>query len=156
VISPTAPDALALADRLLDSVGLLRRQVRRSVGRPWPADDSVTTAHGELIRVIRRQPGLSIAEAAAELGLAANTVSTLVTALTARQLVERIPDPDDRRVGRLHLSDDARQQVQQWRDRRAGLTAAAIKQLGAADRDRLAAALPVLSRIAELVQEQSR
>jgi DNA-binding MarR family transcriptional regulator len=146
---------VSLADHLIDAVGVLRRQVRRSAGRPWPVG-TLTTAHGELIRVIRRQPGISIAEAAFELGLAANTVSTLVAQLTGRQLVVRTPDPDDRRVGRLTLTSPARQQVEDWRDRRAAVAAGAISHLTQPEREALRAALPALARMGELLRPEPR
>jgi DNA-binding MarR family transcriptional regulator len=144
-----------LADALLDAVGLLRRQVRRSAGRPFPGGN-LTGAHGELMRTVRRRPGISITEAAADLGLAANTVSTLVAHLVGQELLTRTADPADRRVGRLELTEPARRRVGQWREHRAGLTARALARLDAADRDTLAAALPGLARLAELIREESR
>ncbi|MEU4191588.1 MarR family transcriptional regulator [Kribbella sp. NPDC026611] len=136
---------MELAEELLAAVGLVRRHLRRSVGRPFPLTDS----QAELIRLVRRNPGVSVAEAAAELGLVANTVSTLVGQLTERGLLLRTPDPSDRRVARLSLTEPARQQVDAWRDRRAALVNEALDGLGPDDRDAVRAALPVLGVLAE-------
>jgi DNA-binding MarR family transcriptional regulator len=137
--------SVELAEELLAAVGLVRRHLRRSIGRPFPLTDS----QAELIRLVRRNPGISVAEAAAELGLAANTVSTLVGQLTERGLLQRTPDPADRRVARLTLTEPARRQVDAWRDRRAAMVSTALDDLSPADRDALGAALPVLAVLAE-------
>jgi DNA-binding MarR family transcriptional regulator len=134
-----------LADELLAALGLVRRHLRRSVGRPFPLSDS----QAELVRTVRRNPGISVAEAAAELGLVANTVSTLVGQLTERGLLQRTPDESDRRVARLTLTEPAREQVEAWRDRRAALVNQALDGLSPAERDALRVALPVLGALAE-------
>jgi len=145
-----------LADDLIESTGLLRRQLRRHTGRPW-ADGAVSSAQAELLRVVRRQPGVSVAEAAAELGLAANTVSTLVRSLADGGFLRREPDAADRRVARLTLTPATRRRVERWRDERTGVLTAAIDRLPSADRAALAAALPVLAHLAtELRSEESR
>ncbi|MDX2973278.1 MarR family transcriptional regulator [Kribbella solani] len=137
-----------LADELLVTMGLVRRHLRRSAGRPFPFS-ALTDAQAELVRTVRRSPGISVAEAAAELGLVANTVSTLVGQLTERGLLLRTQDPADRRIARLTLTDPARERVEAWRDRRTALVAAAVDDLAPADQDALRAALPVLAVLAE-------
>ena len=150
---PTADaDDVALADALFATIGLLRRQVRREAGRPWPIE-RLAGSQVEVMRLIRRQPGTSVAEAAAELGLAANTVSTLVGQLTEAGLVRRTPDPTDRRVARLTLTDAARRNVEAWRDRRTALAASALGELSKAERSTLAKALPVLGKLADSLRD---
>ena len=141
----------ALAEELLAAIGLVRRRLRRSAGRPW-ALSALTDSQAELIRLVRRNPGISVTEAADELGLVANTVSTLVGQLTERGLLLRTPDEADRRVARLTLTEPAREQVEAWRDRRAALVTEALHGLGPDDRDALRAALPGLTALAERLQ----
>ena len=121
---------------------------------------ALSDAQAELVRTVRRNPGISVAEAAAELGLVANTVSTLVGQLTERGLLQRTPDESDRRVARLTLTDPAREQVEAWRDRRTALVTRALDDLTADDRAALRAALPVLAGLTErlhpLEQERER
>ncbi|TCO50138.1 DNA-binding MarR family transcriptional regulator [Kribbella antiqua] len=138
-----------LAEELVAAIGLVRRHLRRSVGRPFQLSDS----QAELIRTVRRNPGISVAEAAAELGLVANTVSTLVGQLTERGLLERTPDEADRRVARLTLTEPAREQVEAWRDRRGALVTRALNDLDRPERDALRAALPVLAALADNLKE---
>lgn len=140
-----------MAEGLFDAIGLLRRRARRVAGRPWPVE-TLSSAQVELVRLVRRLPGTSVAEAAAELGLAANTVSTLVRQLTEAGLLRRVADADDRRVARLWLTPPAQRRVEQWRDRRAALVAEAIASLPAADRRTLARAVPVMAKLAAGIQ----
>jgi DNA-binding MarR family transcriptional regulator len=137
----------ALAEQLYATVGLLRRHARRIGGRPFP-DGAPTTAQLELVRLVRRTPGLSVADAAAELGVAPNTVSTLVRQLADAGTLERHRDVTDGRVVRLRLTPETQRRVEQWRDRRAAITARAIADLSPADRAVLERALPVLATVA--------
>jgi len=141
-----------LADDLYDVIGLLRRRSRRLVGAPLP-ELALSGAQLELLRVVRRNPGITVAESARVLGLAANTVSTLVGQLLALGVLVRERDTSDRRVARLDLTPSARAGLEQWRDRRAQSTAVALAGLPAADRARLAAALPTIARIAANLPE---
>ena len=136
-----------LAEELLEALGLFRRQVRRAAGRPWPLQ-SLSSAQAELVRLVRRRPGTSVAEAAAELGLAANTVSTLVRQLTDQGLLRRTADEADRRVARLELTAPARRRVEQWRDRRTALAGSALATMSATDRAALARAVPLIAQLA--------
>ena len=140
-------DDAALADALFATIGLLRRQARQGAGRPWPVE-TLVGSQLEVIRLIRHQPGTSVAEAATELGLAANTVSTLVGQLTEAGLVRRTPDAADRRVARLTLTPAAQHHVDAWRSRRSALATAALGELSRDERATLAKALPVLDKIA--------
>jgi DNA-binding MarR family transcriptional regulator len=142
---------LAVAEELFDAIGLLRRRARRVAGRPWPLE-TLSNAQAELVRLVRRRPGVSVAEAADELGLAGNTVSTLVRQLTEAGLLRRTTDADDRRIARLRLTAPAQRRVEQWRDRRAGLVADAMTALSAADRRALERAIPVIAKLAGAVQ----
>jgi DNA-binding MarR family transcriptional regulator len=148
--------AVPLAEDLLEAIGLVRRHTRRRVGRLW-TDQDVSGAQAELLRLVRRMPGVSVAGAADELGVAANTVSTLVGSLVSAGLMCRTPDPEDRRVARLDLTDSARRRVERWRDARSAAIAEALAGLDAADRAAVAAAVPALTRLAaRLRPEESK
>ncbi|WP_072687042.1 MarR family winged helix-turn-helix transcriptional regulator [Rhodococcus marinonascens] len=135
------------AEQLFDAIGLLRRHTRRRVGRPWP-ETPLTGSQVELVRLLRRRSGTSVAEAAAALGLAANTVSTLVRQLIDAGLVERVRDESDRRIARLALTGTARSQVERWRDRRNVEVEAAFGSLSPEDRVVIESAIPAIIRLA--------
>ena len=141
-------------EELLDSLSTLRRALRRSSRRP--AELTVLTgAQLELVRLLRRRPGVSVADAARELRLAPNTVSTLVGRLGATGVVVKQPDSADRRVARLDLSRRARTTVEAWRDRRLERLEAALAGLSPAEVGALEAARPVLDRLAALLEEDA-
>jgi DNA-binding MarR family transcriptional regulator len=155
-LSQTYPDQV-LADDVLATIGRLRRQFRSIVGRPWPSQ-ALTALNGaqlELLRLVGTQPGVSVAEAAVLLGLAPNTVSTLVGVLTEQGLLLRTPSPEDRRVAQLTLTPAAQAHLEAWRERRSAVLVAALRQLDAAELEAVAAAMPALRRLAELLPSQS-
>ena len=95
-----------LVGELFAVVGRFRRQLRRSTGGGFDRT-GLTQSQAELLRLVGRRPDISVREAAAELGLAANTASTLVSRLAADDLLTRTVDSADRRVGRLRLTEAA-------------------------------------------------
>jgi len=141
-----------VAEELFESLGVLRRQVRAAVGRPW-ADAELSGAEVDVVRLVRRRPGVSIAQAAAVLGLAANSVSTLARRLGGTGWLVGERDGEDRRVVRLHLTEPARSRVEQWRDRRGVLVGRAMRSLDPDDVDAIEAALPALARLTEALRD---
>jgi DNA-binding MarR family transcriptional regulator len=146
-VDPQPAAGTAAAGDLLAAVAAIRRNIRRRAERPVLLS-RLTGSQLELIRVVRRRPGVSVAEAAVDLSLAPNTVSTLVRELTDAGLLVRQVDPADRRVARLDLDPPVRQKVGMWSDRRAEVLGGAVDRLTPRDRRRLDQALPVLQRLA--------
>jgi len=139
-------DSSVVADELLSAMAALRRGTRLA-GRPAELSE-LTGAQLDLLRLVRRRPGVSVADAAAELRLAPNTVSTLVRRLKDAGLLLRHADRTDRRVARLELSPETALEVERFRDRRIALLASAIAELRPAERRRLEGASAILGRLA--------
>ena len=142
-----------IADELLRAIAAIRRTSRRRSDRPAELA-ALTGAQLELARLIRRRPGVSVTDAAQELSLAANTVSTLVGQLCEAGLVVRRVDASDRRVARLELAADLQRRIDAWRDRRVVALGNAIESLSPAERQRLAETVPLLARLAEQLEAQ--
>lgn len=140
-------DSLA-AGEFLDAVGAVRRAVRRAARRSGQSEP-LPVAQAELLRLTAARPGLTVAQAAAELHLAPNTVSTLVGKLTEQGLLNRIPSSTDGRSVLLEVTARARKRVAERRDLRAELTGRALTGLSSEDRAALAAAIPAMLRLAE-------
>ena len=136
------------AEELIDALSVVRRALRRTGNRPTELA-GLTGAQLELVRLVRRNPGISVADSAAALRVAPNTVSTLVRELTGRRVLVRRVDEADHRVGRLDLAPGVRRKVEAWRDRRSDALDAALARLPAGDRKKLGSALPVLVALAE-------
>ncbi|MGD1053783.1 MAG: MarR family transcriptional regulator [Candidatus Dormibacteria bacterium] len=154
---PTVPsaDLDALAGRLARAAGRLRRRLNRQV-RAGLDQEPLPEAQLEILRLVDRRPGVRVHDVAAELGLASNTVSTLVHRLSGAGLVERLPDAGDGRVARLRLRPVAEDRLRRWRDRRGEVLGARLAGLSAADRQALIAALPVLERIVDALDEEAQ
>jgi DNA-binding MarR family transcriptional regulator len=142
-----------LAAELLGTVGRFRRQVRRSVSSPL-IGSGLPESQAELLRLVGRQPGISVRHAAAELGLAPNTASTLVSRLCAGGLLVRTVDPDDRRVGRLRLTEAAQRIADESRASRRAALGGVLARLDGDQLDCLNAGLTVLADVTRLLREE--
>jgi DNA-binding MarR family transcriptional regulator len=144
VISP----ARTQASELLTALGAVRRVARRAV-RTAPHAEPLPPARSELLRLAARRPGIGVAEAAAELRLAPNSVSTMVSKLAEDGLLSRDRGASDGRSVRLTVTEAGAARVEQWRDIRTDLAARALELLPAADRAAIAAAVPALNLLAQ-------
>jgi DNA-binding MarR family transcriptional regulator len=141
-----------LAPELFAVVGRFRRQVRRLSPPAFGA--RLPESQAELIRLVGRRPDVSVREAAAELGLAANTASTLVSKLSADGLLIRTVDPDDRRVGRLRLAEPAQRIADESRAARRAALRAVLDRLTPDQIDTLTAGLEVLGEMTRMLDEE--
>jgi len=92
------PDPLDLLRLLFDTTRLMRSEAaRRARGL------GLNRAEFTALAVLTRIPGITQRELAERLDVEPITVARLLDRLALRNLVERRPDPRDRRVWRLHL-----------------------------------------------------
>lgn len=141
-----------LAPELFAVVGRFRRQVRRLSPPAFGA--RLTESQAELIRLVGRRPDVSVREAAAELGLAANTASTLVSKLSTDGLLIRTVDPADRRVGRLRLTEPAQRIADDSRAARRAALSAVLERLSPDQIETLTAGLEVLAEMTRMLDEE--
>jgi DNA-binding MarR family transcriptional regulator len=143
-----------LSGQLLRVIGPLRRALRRAGRRGLPGPP-VPSAQAELLRVVRVQPGIGVRESAQQLGVAPNTVSTLVNQLAAAGMLERRRDPDDGRAARLVLTQRAVRRAALWRDQREHALRAALAELDHQEREALTTAIPALRRVLEAMEGET-
>jgi DNA-binding MarR family transcriptional regulator len=139
------------AAELLAAISAVRRSARRAVRHAW-ASEPLPPARGELLRLVAARPGIAVAEAAQELHLAPNTVSTLVGKLADQGLLSRKRDQPDGRSVRLHVTGKGQARIEEFRDLRAELAARALASLPGNDRYTLLNAIPALVRLAEQME----
>jgi DNA-binding MarR family transcriptional regulator len=147
------PSTGSVAADLMAAISAVRRSARRAARQAW-SQQPLSPAQSELLRLAAARPGISVAEAAQELRLAPNTVSTLVGRLTTAGLLSRARDAADARAAQLTVTEKARQRIAEWRDLRAEIAAAALAGLSPADQQALAAALPGLHRLVERMEDR--
>ena len=143
-----------LVSELFGAVGRFRRQLRRSGAGLDTA--GLTEAQAELLRLVGRRPGISIREAAVELGLVPNTASTLVSKLAADNLLVRTVDANDRRVGRLRLTDPAQHLADESRAARRAALSEVLDELDGNEVDALGEGLAVMAKMTGLLQDRER
>ena len=170
----SAPDPHRLAALIVE----LRRSLRRSSGAPvvddatrqsgrpsagpggGSADGSeetaprLTPAEEEILRYVAAHPGRGTSRIATALRLRANTVSGLCSALTRSGLLVRQADPADGRAAQFFLSPGATARRAVKMERRSDRLSRALGQLGAEGQERIAAALPALESLADLLDAE--
>jgi DNA-binding MarR family transcriptional regulator len=142
-----------LIAELFSVVGRFRRQLRRSTGRGFDAA-GLTQSQGEMLRLVGRQPGISVREAATELGLVPNTASTLISKLAADGLLVRTVDSNDRRVGRLRLTEPAQRIADESRAARRAALSTVLDELDADQLRNLESGLEVLAEMTRMLHER--
>src|SRR5215467_11170756 len=138
-----APDVHEVARALRVSIGLLLRRMRQA-----PADGELTLPESSaLTRLDRGGPATSSALARLE-QISPQSMGATLSALEARGLVERRPDPGDGRRVVISLSEAGRQALRNKRNARVEQLARALSSgFTHAELQQLMAAAPLLERL---------
>lgn len=107
----------------------------------------VTGHQATLLWLVKRSPGLSLAELAAEEGISAPAMSGHVDRLERAGLLERVRSTEDRRRVGLELTVDGAKLLRRIRARRTGWLTTRLGELAPDDLQSLEAALPALRRV---------
>jgi DNA-binding MarR family transcriptional regulator len=134
----------AVADRLQSAALHLSRRLREE-------DDALGISPSRLsaLSVVVVTGPLGIGDLAAAEGVAASTMTRLVDGLERDGLVERAPDPDDRRGVLVHATPKGTRLLHRVRRRRLGSLASGLRTLSDAD-------LAAVARGAELMERLTR
>src|SRR5579859_7172294 len=111
----------------------------------------ITYSEGELLRLLERRPGIRVQDAAVELGIASNSVSTLVKQLARTGLVQRASDPLDGRAACLWLTPLSTEWVTRIGSAREQAIERAMEALDDDERAALSAALPAMVRLSKAI-----
>lgn len=124
----------------------LRRALRRVVRSDVPFE-ALPMAQIEVMQLLAERPGLRASEVGEALLLAPTTVSTLIGSLLAQDLIDRQPDPADRRAWRLLLTAEGEARLADWQQSNRRVMRSAAAHLGDEDLAALRDALPALSKL---------
>ena len=144
----TAVALMHLAHQLHRS---LDRRAETDFAHPKPPEVQIVA-----LWQVRARPGLTVRELADELQLRPNNASALVTAMVNEGLLRREPDPRDRRVVRLHTTEEATGRIDAVQDLFTGYLSAAFAALDESQRAAVRAALPALVQVARHVRDGGR
>ncbi|MEU6610764.1 MarR family transcriptional regulator [Streptomyces shenzhenensis] len=139
----TTPDPEGLlAEQLLRLTRRVHRIQKRHLER---RDLGVTPAQSRLLRTLAHYGSPPrMADLAARLEVVPRAVTTLVDALETSGKVRRVPDPTNRRVTRIELTDDGRAALAELRDARRAAAAEILAPLSAEQRELLGGLLDTL------------
>ena len=142
-----APDVHEVARTLRVSIGLLLRRMRQA-----PADGELTLPESSaLTRLDRGGPATSSALARLE-QISPQSMGATLSALEARGLVERHPDPGDGRRVVISLSEAGLQALRNKRNARVEQLARALSSgFTSSELEQLMAAAPLLERLAQSI-----
>jgi DNA-binding MarR family transcriptional regulator len=141
-------DHRQLAVALIDISSDVRRRSHESAGVPLLPNGMV-----DIMRVIEAHPGITVAEVAARLNRQFSNVSTQLRELVARGLVTRIRDAADKRYVTLHPTPESERIRTLLETMWADTLGAAAAKLHPEEKERIAASLPALQRLAALIGE---
>lgn len=132
------------AYRLQYAISLLARRLRREIG------SGLTPSQLSVLSTVHRNGPLTLGELAECEQVAPPTITRVVSKLEDAGYLQRLPDPDDRRVARVQVTEEARRLVAAARQSKADWVLARLEQLPPAQRRRLLAAVDALEALAEV------
>jgi DNA-binding MarR family transcriptional regulator len=132
----------ATAGRLRLAITGLQRKLRKD----WP--DDLTPSRVSALATIAGGEPLAVGELAKRMAVSTPTVSHIVDALDKLGLIDRLPDPNDRRVCRLTTSEAGEELLEELSRRTTGMLAERIHRLPPDQQSALEAALPALEALA--------
>ena len=100
-----------------------------------------------LLWLVKRNPGLSLAQLSAEEGISPPAMSGHVDRLERAGFLERVRSSDDRRRVGLRLTEDGERLMRRIRARRTTWLADRLRGLEPMDLEAVAAAVPALLRL---------
>jgi DNA-binding MarR family transcriptional regulator len=132
----------ALADELRPVLLRLARELRKETEQL-----GVTARQATLLWLVKRSPGLSLAELAAEEGISPPALSGHVDRLERAGLIERLRSTEDRRRVGLRLTEEGQRLLRRVRARRTTWLAQHLKALDPQELEVVDAAIPALTRL---------
>lgn len=137
-----SPDSVA--SELRPVLLRLARELRRETEQL-----GVTATQARLLWLVKRSPGLSLAELAAEEGISPPALSGHVDRLERVGVIERLRSSEDRRRVGLRLTADGERLLRRVRARRTTWLAGRLRALDPSDLEAIDTALPALLRLVE-------
>ncbi|PTT67753.1 MarR family winged helix-turn-helix transcriptional regulator [Arthrobacter sp. HMWF013] len=145
---PDVEKSRGLAVAILDISFEVRRKSHEGTG-VLPLSSGLL----DIVRVVERHPGITVADLAARLGRQLSNVSAQLRELVALGLVTRTRDASDKRYVVLHPTPEALRIRTVLEGAWSEALASAKSRLLPAERAQLAASLPALERLATILAE---
>ena len=121
----------------------LARQLRQQ-----DASTGMTISQLSALSIVAMKGAVTLGELAAAERVQPPTMTRVAAALEAEGLVERVSDPNDRRIIRLRPTEAGIATLQESRSRRTAYLSARLHELRPDERDALRRSLPILELLA--------
>jgi DNA-binding MarR family transcriptional regulator len=135
-----------------DELTTVLEEVVRLFRHVNPAGGLSLTSAATLASLDREGPA-RLTELATQQGVSQPAMTQLVTRLQDAGLAERVPDPDDGRVVRVHITETGRSELARRRAARIARLGTLFDRLSAGERAALSAALPAIRALTQLAAE---
>lgn len=142
MISDVTLNAGAVAADLRPVLLRLARELRKETEQI-----GITARQATLLWLVKRSPGLSLAELAAEEGISPPALSGHVDRLERAGLIERVRSTEDRRRVGLRLTDEGARLLRRVRARRTTWLTERLGTLEPAELEAVEQAIPALQRL---------
>ena len=142
MVSDVTFSAESVASELRPVLLRLARELRKETEQL-----GITARQATLLWLVKRSPGLSLAELAAEEGITPPALSGHVDRLERAGLIERRRSTDDRRRVGLRLTDEGERLMRRVRARRTTWLADRIRTLEPEELESIEAAIPALMQL---------
>jgi DNA-binding MarR family transcriptional regulator len=142
MISDVTLSPETVAAELRPAILRLARELRKETEQL-----GITARQVTLLWLVKRSPGLALAELATEEGISAPAMSGHVDRLERAGLLERVRSSDDRRRVGLRLTDEGERLLRRVRARRTTWLASRLRALDPNDLEAIEAAAPALMRL---------
>ncbi len=144
--TPTVEAGEVNAARLRTAVSRLSRRLR-----PTAAAGALTATEVDVLVAAERQGPVRLSDLAGFTGLNPTMLSRLVPKLEAAGLIRRLAAGADRRVCRVEATGKGHRLLERVRSERNDSLSRRLSELDSTQREALAAAVPVLEELAELL-----
>jgi DNA-binding MarR family transcriptional regulator len=124
--------------------------------RPTAAAGTLTATEVDMLMVADRRGPARMSDFAAFCGLNPTMLSRLAPRLEEAGLLARGADPADRRVTLIEATDQARELLGRVRSERTDILTALLAELEPEEQQAVAAATPVLEKLAEMLRDQAQ
>ncbi|ARZ72551.1 MarR family transcriptional regulator [Streptomyces albireticuli] len=148
--SASEQDLRRIASGLAAVLPALHRGLDRRLARDFP-HSRLPEGQLALLRLLAERDGLTVGQAAEALLMKPNNVSVSASRLADQGLLERLEDPADKRVARLHLTTEARSRIAVVGDLMDGYLIEGLRVLSEGEASALGSALSALEALARQV-----
>jgi DNA-binding MarR family transcriptional regulator len=140
----------ARSDGIAEGIARLRRALRRGARVADPGN-KLAVAQLEVLAALTENPGARPGQLARQLHMRPNTVTTIVSGLSAQGMLSRVSSAGDRRAIELTATEAGRQAVLAWQATNAAVLHLALSTLPVSQRRALSAAAPALDALARAI-----